>query len=57
MKKYTFEAKEIFQEIPDDPENVIMTIPEEIRNELGWKEGDSINIKAEDGQIILTKNG
>lgn len=57
MKKFTFKASEIFQEIPDDPDNVIMVIPEELQSELGWKEGDSINIKAEDGSIILTKNG
>ena len=43
-KTWTFKVEEIFEDIPDDPENVIMNIPEEIREAAGFKEGDPIRI-------------
>ena len=52
-KTYTYE--EIFQEIPNDPENIMMTIPPEICESQGWKEGDVINIEVVDGAMILSK--
>ena len=55
MEKYTFKAEEIFEEIPDDPDNVIMKFPEEIIEQTGWKEGDQLNIKLENGAIVVTK--
>jgi AbrB family looped-hinge helix DNA binding protein len=55
MEKYTYEASEIFEEIDGDPENVIMNIPQEIRDKLGWKEGDVIHVTVEEGSIILEK--
>ena len=34
----------------------ILTFPPEMVEELGWKEGDTLNLKAnEDGTIIITK--
>lgn len=55
MENKTYTAEEIFQDIPGDPDNCIMKIPDEICERLGWKEGDTIDIKAEEGRIILTK--
>lgn len=55
MDKMTFAAEEIFEEIPGDPDNVIMNIPEEIRTKLGWVEGDILTVTAEDGAITITK--
>jgi hypothetical protein len=43
-KTWTFKVEEIFEDIPDDPENIIMNIPEEIREAAGLKEGDPIRI-------------
>ena len=57
MNKLIFKAEEIFQEIPDDPDHVIMTIPPEICEQQGWKEGDTLNIKVEDGTLVISKNG
>lgn len=58
MKKITLNVEDIFQDIPDDPENVLLTIPPEILSELGWKEGDTIKVILEDNSIILErKNG
>jgi len=55
-KTYTFTQEEIFQEIPNDSENINMTIPPEICEQMGWKEGDSLKIKMEeDGAISITK--
>lgn len=51
----TLKANEIFEDIPGDPDNVMMKIPPEICEAQGWKEGDTINIKVEDGAIVLSK--
>lgn len=50
---YSYE--EIFEDIPGDPDNCLMKIPPEILEQLGWKEGDSIHIKSEEGSIVLSK--
>lgn len=55
MTTLTFKAEEIFEEIPGDSENVIMKIPPEICEQLGWKEGDKINIETKDGSILISK--
>lgn len=55
MEKMTFLAEEIFEEIPGDPDNVMMKLPPEICEAQGWKEGDTLNISVEDGKMIITK--
>jgi len=55
MEKLTFLAEEIFENIPGDPDNVMMKIPPEICEAQGWKEGDTLNIKVEDGAIVISK--
>lgn len=50
-----YKAEEIFHDIPGDPDNVMMTIPEDVRNELGWKEGDTIKIELKEGALHLSK--
>jgi AbrB family looped-hinge helix DNA binding protein len=55
MERYTYNASEIFEDLPGDPDNVIMNIPQEIRDKLGWKEGDVITVKVEEGSIFLEK--
>ena len=51
----TFKAEEIFEDIPGDPDNVMMKIPPEILETQGWKEGDTLNIKVEEGAIVISK--
>ena len=52
----TYKAEEIFQDIPGDDKNVMMTIPPEIMEKQGWKEGDNIKVEIGDkGTIIITK--
>lgn len=54
-EKFIFTAEEIFQDIPGDEENVLMKFPDEVLALTGWKEGDTLDIKVEDGKIIVTK--
>jgi len=35
--------------------DAIVPLPDDILLELGWEEGDTLNIRVEDGQIILEK--
>ena len=55
MTKLTYTVEELFEDIPDDPDNVMFKIPPEICEEQGWKEGDTINIKVEGGAMVLSK--
>ena len=57
MTKFTFKVEEIFEEIPGDPDNVIMRIPPELMSYAGWAEGDTLNIEIEDDAIIIEKHG
>ena len=52
---FIFTAEEIFQDIEGDSENVMMKFPDEVLALTGWKEGDTLDIKVEDGKIIVTK--
>lgn len=51
----TYLAEEIFEDIPGDPDNVMMKIPPELCEAQGWKEGDVLTIKLENGAIIISK--
>jgi hypothetical protein len=55
MTKLTYTVDELFEDIPGDPENVIMKLPPEICEQQGWKEGDTINIEVKDGAMVLSK--
>lgn len=55
-KIVTYHADDIFQEIEGDSENVLMKIPPEICEKMGWAPGDSLSItQGEDGTISITK--
>jgi formylmethanofuran dehydrogenase subunit D len=55
MTKTTYTVEELFEDIEGDSDNVIFKIPPEICEAQGWKEGDTINIKVEDGAMVLSK--
>jgi AbrB family looped-hinge helix DNA binding protein len=55
MMQKTYSVDEIFQDIDGDPDNVLMTIPEEIAAELGWRPGDTLNITVEENHCISIK--
>jgi len=55
-KQWLFKAEEIFEDIPDDPENVNMNIPPEISERMGWKPGDTLKILwGDQGTVIIEK--
>lgn len=56
-EKFIFSADDIFEEIPGDPDNVMMKFPDEVLKIMGWKEGDVLDITVEDGKIVVKKNG
>ena len=56
LKKQFYNADEIFQDIPGDAKNVQMTIPSEILEAQGWKEGDTLEWHDNgDGSWALSK--
>ena len=52
----TYNVEDIFTEDPNNPENVIMQIPDEIRQTLQWDAGDKLTITIADSKIIIKKN-
>ena len=57
MENQTFNVEDIFEDIPGDPDNVMMKIPPEICELQGWKEGDTLNVTLENGAIVIKKHG
>jgi len=56
METRTYKVEDIFEEIPDDPKNVLMNLPPEICEEMGLEPGDNIKIELGDqGTLIITK--
>jgi hypothetical protein len=55
MERKIYYVEELFQDIPDDPDNVLFTIPPEILKESNLVPGDNINIIVEDGCMIIKK--
>lgn len=52
-----YKVEEIFEDDPDNPENVLMKIPDEISEKMGWKPGDVLRItQDEKGNISITKS-
>jgi len=54
-KTITYKAEEIFEDIEGDDKNVLMNIPPEIQEKMGWKEGDILKINIEQGVVTITK--
>ena len=55
MVNREYKVEEIFEDIEDDPENVLMNIPPEISEQMGWQPGDTLKINIEQGVISITK--
>tara|TARA_B100000497_G_C7364634_1_gene235861 strand:+ start:87 stop:308 length:222 start_codon:yes stop_codon:yes gene_type:complete len=55
-KQYEYKVEDIFEDIPNDPKNVKMTIPPEIMEQVGLESGDTIKISYGDqGTLIIEK--
>lgn len=55
LNKQIYNADEIFTDDPDNPENTLMKIPEEIAERMGWQPGDVLKITWEAGTVSITK--
>lgn len=51
-----YPAEEIFKDIDGDEENVLMNIPPEIAEKMGWKPGDTLRIEVlESGGLSISR--
>ncbi len=51
-----YKVEDIFEEDPDNPDNVVMKIPDEVSERMGWKPGDTLRITQDkNGAISITK--
>ena len=50
-----YNVSDIFHSIEGDDENELMTIPDEILEQMDWKEGDTIKTEVKNGALILSK--
>jgi bifunctional DNA-binding transcriptional regulator/antitoxin component of YhaV-PrlF toxin-antitoxin module len=55
-KNFIYKVEDIFEDIPDDPENVLMNLPQEVMDEVGISPGDTVKILLGDqGSLIIEK--
>jgi len=55
-RTWIYKQEEIFQDISDDPDNVLMNIPDEVAERANLKPGDTIKILVGDqGTMIIEK--
>lgn len=56
QKTFTYKVEDIFEDIPNDPENVLMNLPQEVMEDAGIKPGDTVKILLGDqGSLIIEK--
>lgn len=55
QKLKTYKYEEVFQDIQDDPDNVLLTFPPEVMEEAGWQEGDTLEFEATNGMLKIKK--
>jgi hypothetical protein len=51
----TYKAEDLFSDIQDDPDNVLLTFPPEVIADTGWQPGDTLNIEIINGCMHITK--
>lgn len=55
-KTWTFKVEDIFEDIPEDPKNCLMKIPEEVSAQIGLVPGDKVKVLwGDQGTIIIEK--
>lgn len=43
-----------FEDIPGDPDNVLLTFPIDLMKELKWEINDTLNIEVKDGALYVS---
>ena len=54
-KVITYKVEDIFEDIEGDDDNVLMNIPPEVSERMGWKPGDTLRITVENGNLTIVK--
>ena len=54
-KIITYHVDDIFEDIKGDDKNILMKIPPEICEKMGWKPGDSLSVTQEENETITIK--
>jgi len=54
-KVITYKVEDIFEDIEGDDKNVLMNIPPEVSERMGWEPGDVLKITVENGVISIAK--
>jgi formylmethanofuran dehydrogenase subunit D len=50
-----YKVEDIFEDDPDNPDNVLMKIPPEVMYQIGVQEGDTVKIVQEGSTLVITK--
>ena len=48
-------SEDIFKEIPDDPEHIMLVIPPEICTALNWEAGTELSVSVTNGELRIEK--
>jgi hypothetical protein len=51
----TYLTEDLFSDIQDDPDHVLLTFPPEVIERTGWKPGDTLNVEVKDGCMHITR--
>lgn len=51
----TYQLEDLFSDIPDDPDHVLFTIPQEIIDSTGWQPGDTLVFSLKDHCLRINK--
>ena len=54
-KTMVYKVEDIFKDIEGDEKNVLMNIPPEVSEKMGWVEGDTPKFTTKDGNIVIEK--
>ena len=55
MKTRIVKYEDAFEDIPGDPDNVLVNFPPDVLEEAGWNVGDTIEVVARDGSLSFKK--
>jgi antitoxin component of MazEF toxin-antitoxin module len=53
--KTTYKYNEVFEDLEGENGDVLLKIPPDICDAVGWKVGDTISIKVEGDALVLSK--
>lgn len=54
--RWVFNVEDVFEDIPDDPNEVLLKIPEPVADKAGLKPGDNLKVLwGDQGTIIIEK--